>query len=448
MDVQSVAKKIPTEGFPHMNSTKSLHGLDDRLKRLLGGAELASLRLRMRRYFERVDSGASGDVLIMSQLSVSEHEALALLTGRPARPARSVRINIRQLDASLSGAGIAGSLRAALELIDGPIENHAARRISVQAQWESVTRRCDWHVVLSDWVSTPAAIRLLKRLTRQNPVHAQRLLERADIVIRRLPASGIPLSQLAAESLGNAHALDSGEPMSTIILAAWRHLELKQTSPVKLLEEDNADDELQIHNERTRDVWARSGVLVNELARPVLFLNLPVADHNEIVGTPGEPSYLSLRRLLRNPPVWTVNDVAVFVCENPNLVAIVADKLGASSAPLVCTDGMPAAAQRTLLTQLKLAGALLKYHGDFDWPGITIANHIIRTWRVNLWRFGVSDYELAVNVIARNSSQLQHNLSGDCVEASWDPALRLAMEHHGIAIAEESLAASLLADLA
>jgi uncharacterized protein (TIGR02679 family) len=109
---------------------------------------------------------------------------------------------------------------------------------------------------------------------------------------------------------------------------------------------------------------------------------------------------------------------------------------------------MPAAAQRTLLTQLKLAGALLKYHGDFDWPGITIANHIIRTWRVNLWRFGVSDYELAVNVIARNSSQLQHNLSGDCVEALWDPALRLAMEHHGIAIAEESLAASLLADLA
>jgi uncharacterized protein (TIGR02679 family) len=447
MGVQSGAKKIPTEGFPHMNSTKSLHGLDDRLKRLLGGAELASLRLRMRRYFERVDNGAPGEVLIMNQLSVSEHEALALLTGRPARLARSVRINIRQLDAALKGAGIAESLRAALELIDGPIENRAARRISIQAQWESVTRDCCFHVVLSDWLSTPAAIRLLKRLTRQNPVHAQHLLERADIVIRRLPANGIPLAQLAAETLGNAHALDSGEPMSTIILAAWRHLERKQTSPVRLLEENNAHDELQLHDERVRDVWARSGVLVNELARPVLFLNLPVADHNMILGAPGEPSYLSLRRLLRNPPVWDVNDVTVFVCENPNLMAIVADKLGAGSAPLVCTDGMPAAAQRTLISQLKLAGARLMYHGDFDWPGITIANYIINTWRVNLWRFGVSDYELAVKFIARNPSQLQHRLTGDCVEASWDPALRLAMQHHGIAIAEESLAASLLADL-
>src|ERR1043166_358629 len=297
MGVQSGAKKIPTEGFPHMNSTKSLHGLDDRLKRLLGGAELASLRLRMRRYFERVDNGAPGEVLIMNQLSVSEHEALALLTGRPARLAKSVRINIRQLDAALKGAGIAESLRAALELIDGPIENRAARRISIQAQWESITRDCCFHVVLSDWLSTPASIRLLKRLPRQNPVHAQHLLERADIVIRRLPANGIPLAQLAAETLGNAHALDSGEPMSTIILAAWRHLERKQTSPVRLLEENNAHDELQLHDERVRDVWARSGVLVNELARPVLFLNLPVADHNMILGTPGEPSYLSLRRL-------------------------------------------------------------------------------------------------------------------------------------------------------
>ena len=28
--------------------------------------------------------------------------------------------------------------------------------------------------------------------------------------------------------------------------------------------------------ERDRDVWAKAGVLVNELARPALFLNLPM----------------------------------------------------------------------------------------------------------------------------------------------------------------------------
>lgn len=159
-----------------MNSNNMPSCLDDRLKRLLGGAELASLRLRMRRYFERVDNGASGDVLTLTQLSATEHEALALLTGRPSRPSRSARIDVRQLDATLIEAGIAGSLRAALELIDGPIENRAAHRNGIQAQWDSVTSHGGWHVALSDWVVTPAAIRLLKRLTRQNPVNAQHLL--------------------------------------------------------------------------------------------------------------------------------------------------------------------------------------------------------------------------------------------------------------------------------
>lgn len=425
-----------------MNSTKSPYGLDDRLKRLLGGAELASLRQRMRRFFERVDNGAPGNVLTLTQLTANEREVLALLTGRPVRPSQSMRIDIRQLDTVLSESGIADSLRAALELIDGPIENRAAHRRDIQAQWERVINHACGSVALSNWVMTPAAIRLLKRLSRQDPASAKQLLERADIVLQKLPTNGIPLSQLAAETLGDAHALDRGEPTATVILAAWRHLE-HRTSGVNSLEDNDSKDECGLPDERTRDIWARSGVLVNELARPVLSLNLPVADHNTFVGTPGEPAYLSLRRLLRTPPVWDVNGVTVFVCENPNLMAIVADRLGAASAPLVCTDGTPAAAQRTLLSQLKVAGARLMYHGDFDWPGLQIANYVIGTWQMDLWRFGVNDYEVAV----ANAPPARHDLSGICVAASWDPALMLTMQRHGIAIAEESVAASLLSDL-
>ena len=44
---------------------------------------------------------------------------------------------------------------------------------------------------------------------------------------------------------------------------------------------------------------------------------------------------------------------------DPNIVSIAADRLGAACAPLVCTDGMPAAAQRVLLKQLSDAGAKL-----------------------------------------------------------------------------------------
>ena len=94
------------------------------------------------------------------------------------------------------------------------------------------------------------------------------------------------------------------------------------------------------------------------LARPVLFLNLTV--QNQLGGS-GEPGYLSLHALLRAPPLWDVAGRAVFVCENPDLVAIAADALGVECAPLACTDGMPAAAQRTLLMQLSAAGARLHY---------------------------------------------------------------------------------------
>jgi hypothetical protein len=92
-----------------MNSTNMPSALDDRLKRLLGGVELASLRLRMRRFFERVDNGASADVLTLTQLSATEREALALLTGRPSRPSRSMQIDVRQLDMALSEVKIASS---------------------------------------------------------------------------------------------------------------------------------------------------------------------------------------------------------------------------------------------------------------------------------------------------------------------------------------------------
>jgi hypothetical protein len=68
----------------------------------------------MRRYFERVENGAAGDILRLAQLSASEQEALALLTGRPSRLSRSALIDVRQLDAALLDAGIASSLRNAL----------------------------------------------------------------------------------------------------------------------------------------------------------------------------------------------------------------------------------------------------------------------------------------------------------------------------------------------
>lgn len=414
---------------------------DPRLYKLLGGDPLAALRLRLRRHFERTEFGLPAGMLRLGALSRPEHEALALLTGRPPRAAKSMQIDIASLDAALREAGIAKSLKEALEHLDGPIVHLASARAASQASWSAVVASCG-HPALAGWLQSSTALGMLKRLARNDTTAAQRLLEAAAAVLRRLPASGLGRAQLAADTLGNAHALDSGQATATLVLAAWRQMEQAQPG-ANDPEEAAAEMPDRAADERARDIWARAGVLVNELARPVLFLNLPVLANETPIGTAGEPGYLSLRRLLRTPPRWAVAGLTVNVCENPNLLAIAADHLGEQCAPLVCTDGMPAAAQRTLLTQLAQAGARLRYHGDFDWPGVQIGNHVMRAWDAQPWRFATLDYEAA----AATAPHTRRDLAGAGVVASWDATLAPAMQRQGLAIAEEAVAARLLEDL-
>jgi uncharacterized protein (TIGR02679 family) len=152
---------------------------------------------------------------------------------------------------------------------------------------------------------------------------------------------------------------------------------------------------------------------------------------------------MSLRRLLRSPPAWSVQGRAVFICENPNLLAVAADRLGPLCAPLVCTEGMPAAAQRTLLWQLAAAGATLHYHGDFDWPGLRIAGQVLREHGASPWRLTAADYLAAVARAPRPGRTLEDAT----VDTPWDAALAAAMRQERLAIDEEAVAEDLLADL-
>lgn len=395
---------------------------DPRLLRLLGGEPLASLRKRLRQRFERAPMEDAVERIHINQLNAEEHAALASLLGRPTRFVRSMRVDVGLIDLALQRAGIATSLRDALEQIDGPIVHCASANYLAQTQWQGVIDGCT-DAGLIQWLQAPARIGLLRRLSQQYPERAVKLCHRAEAVLRRLPAHGVPRSQLAAEVLGDAHALDGGQSTATLVLAVWRQMDTP------------------IEGERARDVWAKAGVLVNELARPALFLNLPAAESQG--WRAGEPTYVSLRLLLRSPPAWNVAGRLVYVCENPNLVAIAADVWGPDCAPLVCTDGMPAAAQRQLLSQLAQQGARLCYHGDFDWPGIHIANHIMREHGAQSWRFGAADYAAAV----RSASGPGLPLNETAVDAVWDAALTTVMRETRLAIAEEALADTLMQDL-
>src|SRR5262249_10222174 len=131
-------------------------------------------------------------------------------------------------------------------------------------------------------------------------------------------------------------------------------------------------------------------------------------------------------------------DATVYLCENPTVIAAAANRLGAGSAPIVCTEGQPRTACRLLLERLTESGITLAYHGDFDWPGIHIANLIHRRPGFRPWRFSAADY-------CRASGSLP--LTGAPTEASWDPDLRRAMVEAGRSIHEEQLLETLLPDL-
>lgn len=416
---------------------------EQRLRRLLGGDHLASLRKRLRRRFQRAPLNAVVESFRISDLTASEHAALASMLGRPRHYASSLRIDVRLVDAAFRNSGIASSLRDALERLDGPIANLASERLQLEALWSDVIGSCT-HPGLIALLENPAGFGLLKRLAKREPSAATRLCRRAEAVLLRLPANGVTRSQLAAEVLGDAHALDSGRATATVVLAVCRQADASTHDRDDTSTDQSEDEEQQSGNsDRDRDVWAKMGVLVNELARPVLFLNLRIREATDPGSRPGEPAYASLRVLLRSPPAWDVADRKVYVCENANLLAIAADRLGSGCAPMVCTDGMPAAAQRCLLSQLAAAGARLLYHGDFDWPGIRIANHIVRQHGAQPWRFRAEDYQAAVQVAAT----IAEPLAGREVDSIWDPALTKLMHFHRFAIAEEALAASLLEDL-
>jgi uncharacterized protein (TIGR02679 family) len=425
--------------------------VDERLRRLLGADALVSLRKRLRQRYERAAADGTLGRFRIANLGVDEHAALAALAGRSVRFSSSMQVDVEAIDAALRQSGIAPSLRDALEQIDGPIIHAETARMELTAAWSRVVSAAG-HPGLAQFLRAPAGIGLLKRLSRGDDARAIQLCASVDAVLALLPAKGMTRAQLAAQTLGDAHALDGGRAVAALVLAVWRTVVAPDRDSETLPDdEDNAvrrdigaDSRRDIGAERARDIWAKAGVLVNELARPALFLNLPAGDNASFAGISGEPSYASLRLLVRSPPRWAVAGRDVFVCENPNLLAIAADRLGVDCAPIVCTDGMPAAAQRMLLTQLAQAGARLRYHGDFDWPGLRIGNHIVREYGARPWRFGAADYAAGVEAAPRPGRPLD----GPDVAAAWDDLLAPAMRTHQLSIPEESVVDCLLRDLA
>jgi len=233
-------------------------------------------------------------------------------------------------------------------------------------------------------------------------------------------------SELAAAHIGDAHGLDDGTPVGQLV---QRGLALVATT------------ELPLSAAGRRALWERSGVVVDRVSVTCLTVGLrPVApgpaEHRlQLAADAGDPVHLTAWHLGRLD-LSVAPGTRVLVCENPRVLEAVAERFR-GNVPAVCGSGTPALLVLEVLRALARSGAVLHYHGDFDWPGIAIANRLVAELAVQPWLMSTPAYEAA----ARPDGL---PLSGTPVEACWDAELAPAMRAHGVAVHEEAVIETLL----
>lgn len=231
--------------------------------------------------------------------------------------------------------------------------------------------------------------------------------------------------ELAARILGNAHVLDTDRLLPRIVLrglAAASGTAPPQTAP-----------------EAAR-LWSMFGVEPDLLSRTCLVLGVlgpgHVGKRLRLAAESGDPVHLTEWDLRRLPALDAALERDIVVCENPRVLEAIAES-GADGRAVVCTSGEPNFVVAGVLGRLHGAGARLRYHGDFDWPGIAIANRLRHSFGVEPWLMGAEDYVQAV----RSDGQA---LGSPAVEPTWDADLGAAMRLHNRAVHEESMLPQIL----
>ncbi|MBI2710275.1 MAG: TIGR02679 family protein [Actinobacteria bacterium] len=444
---------------------------------------LAPLWTAARRRLERNGASLAGSPLLLRNLSPEEVDAITGLLGRPRTSGAggSLRVGLDELDAVLRRSAAACSLVDVVESAGGGLRDRQAERARQQAArrapYEAVAGHAafDRHPALASWLAELRRSGALHRLSAREGAtdesgwgagsgrrgDARRaadaptgLLRRALDVLAGLPSEGIGLAALAAGAAGDAHALDRGRPLATLVESA---LPSVVTGPGGdgaagggAAGDGREGDGREVGGGAVawRRRWAAVGVVCDDLSVSVLTLNLPAVGPDVVAHTlrdhaaVGEPVRLTLRQIQREPLRFESASCAVFVCENPSVIAHAAAALGPASGAVVCTAGVANSAVLAVLDALADSGFRLRVHADFDRGGLRIAASLLDRPGAEPWRFGASDYRTAVaEGLARTP------LAVGVPDAAWDPALAPAMREAGVAVFEEQLLARLLVDL-
>lgn len=406
----------------------------ERLRRLLGGADTAWIVERAR---GRLEAGRRLDGRVtLRDPTVSQQRAAAKLLGRPVALGGTLSVRLEDVDGVLRRSGAASEgLASAVVALTGPVVDRAAQRADEQRAWAEVSAALERAVAdrseLADWADGLRRAGALRRVS-EDVRDAAGLVAEIHAVLQALPAPDEPVGVFARRTLGRAHGLDEDRRLARLLLPA-----------VAVLAGHSAGEGAAWR----REVWTGVGVLRDDLSSTVLSLGLP-GDGETATGRvlracteAGQPAVLTLRQLVHDPPRLDVGRRTVSVCEGPVVVSAAADRLGGGCAPLVSTGGQPGVATLRLLRLLVDAGARLRYHGDFDWGGLRIANRVFEQVPAVPWRFDSAAYRAAA------ASELAAPLRGRPAVAGWDSELSAAMAELGRQVEEEAVLDDLLADL-
>ena len=399
------------------------------LRARFGGEGLARVLARARDRLEKRDLVLDGAFTI-ENLSEREREELGALLGRTVGDGR-VRVRLADLDAAIARMRYGTGLAGVLDAIGPPLRARAGeadriRRVR-QAPFDAVLGHpaIARHPRLAIWLDQIRRRGTLARAGRD----PEGLLAEALAVLERLPADDIGLAVLAGSATGRTHALDRGEPLAALCDQAVAAI-VDEPRPVSALDR--------------RALWARVGVILDEVSATVLALGLrtdpalSIAPLLAAAADAGQPLPLTLRMLRGIDVLPAVGAPVVYACENPAVIEAAAARSFAP--PLICLSGVPTSAGLRLVDALRAGGAEVRYHGDFDWEGVRIANALIQRG-VRPWRFATEDY---IEAIAR-TPVLQH-LVGVRQQARWDGRLADVMEATDATIYEEQVLDALLAD--
>jgi uncharacterized protein (TIGR02679 family) len=393
---------------------------------------LTRVWLQLAERLERNGLEARGRVTVTG-LDRDERHALGGMLGR-VLASDTCRIDLSSLDERLlarSEQGLVGASEQVLgrELVDRPAQRQA-RGDQREAPFAEARSWLQQHPdQVQEWTELWLATLRRDGLLMRDPDPSGLMVQALSVLetcFKDTSRPSLARTELAAAAAHDAHALDDDRRLSQLVLRA---LALRVDCPAPASASER------------REVWESVGVTTDSVSSTCLTRGLGVLDgwagalRYQLAAESGDPIHVTwwdLRRGLEMVP-----GQEVFVCENPRVLEAIAER-GLDGITVVCTSGRSTLVVLEVLRRLSGSGAHLRYHGDFDWPGIAMTNQLIGMFDVQPWH-------MTADVYLKSPACLP--LVGPEVLPVWDAELGAAMNHRGLAVHEEAVLGTLLDSL-